>query len=335
LFTDVQTLVGGSGNDTFRFLPAGSVSGIIVGSGGTNKLDYSLAGTTPAFVELSTAEASRINGNAPNGFFGIQSLIGNPAVNNTLVGPDADTLWTISSANCGKVGTVLFTNFQILVGGAGVDVFKFIGTGSAGLIDGGGAPAAKGNWLDYSALISAVSVNLQTGSATRVGGGAPGQVFDIQNVHGSNGGSTLTGDNQGNILIGGTGNDVIFGGAGASLLIGDKGADQIFGGSGSDILIGDSTIYDTMTTANENALMGILAEWQSGDLQSVKFHDINTGTGGGLNGTAQLNFGKTVKDDSSADTVTAAPAVFAFDWFFQGKGDTLQNFLSGDHLNNV
>jgi hypothetical protein len=335
LFTDVQSLVGGSGNDTFRFLPAGSVSGIIVGSGGINKLDYSLGGTTPAFVELSTAEASRVNGNAPNGFFGIQSLIANPAVDNTLVGPDTDTLWTISSPNCGKVGTVLFTNFQTLVGGAGVDVFKFIGTGSAGLIDGSGAPAGRGNWLDYSALTSAVSVNLQTGSASRVGGGTPGLVFDIQNVHGSNGGSTLTGDNQGNILIGGTGNDTLFGGAGASLLIGDKGADQIFGGSGSDILIGDSTIYDPMTTANENALMGILAEWQSGDGQAVKFYDINTGTGGGLNGTAQLNFGKTVKDDGSADTVTAAFEFVGFDWFFQGQKDTVQNFVFGDHLNNT
>jgi hypothetical protein len=334
LFTDIHDLVGGRGNDTFKFLPGGSISGIVAGGGGMNKLDYTMAGVS-AVVDLATAAATWINGGAADGFSGIQSLAASPAFNNALLGPDSGTTWTISAPNAGKVDTVAFTGFGELVGGAGVDIFKFTANGSVGLIDGGGAPAGKGNWLDYSGLLTPVTVNLQTNSATRVGSGAVGHVFEIQDVHGSNGGSTLVGDNQGNILIGGSGADAIIGGGGASLLIGDKGADQIFGGSGSDILIGDATVYDAMTAANENALMGILAEWQSGDLQAVKFHDINTGTGGGLNGSAKLKFGTTVKDDLAADTLTAAPEIIGFDWFFQGKGDAVQNFLPGDHLNNT
>jgi len=156
-------------------------------------------------------------------------------------------------------------------------------------------------------------------------------------VHGGNGGNSLTGDSQGNILIGGSGADTITGGSGASLLIGDLGSDTIIGGSGGDILIGGSTSFDTMTANNEKALMGILAEWQALASYDTRFHDINTGTGGGLNGTAKLNVGKlgaTVQEDGAADTLTAAPTSAALDWFFQGAGDVLQNLEPGEHINN-
>lgn len=221
-------------------------------------------------------------------FSGIESLVGSASAADTLIGPDTDTSWTISSAGDGKTGTFTFSKIENLAGGSGVDVFKFSSPGSvSGSINGGGAPLHKGNWLDYSGLAVAVTVNLQTGAATRVAGGAAEKVSNIQDVHGGNGGNTLTGNSQGNILIGGTGADTITGGTGLSLLIGDKGADHINGGSGGDILIGDYTTYDTMTTANQNALMAILVEWQSADSYATRFHDINTGTGGGLNGTAK------------------------------------------------
>jgi nicotinamidase-related amidase len=53
-------------------------------------------------------------------------------------------------------------------------------------------------------------------------------------------------------------------------------------------------------------LSSILAEWQSADSYATRFQDIDTGAGGGLNGTFKLNFGTTVKDDGSIDSVTAA-----------------------------
>jgi hypothetical protein len=330
-FTGITNLAGGTGNDTFKFTAAGSIAGTINGGGGTaNKLDYSaLAG--PITVNLQTGAAT-----FTGGFTNIQSLAGSKSTADTLVGSNADTSWTISSANAGKAGTFSFTGIENLVGGSGVDVFKFTAAGSiSGSINGGGAPAHKGNWLDYSGLTAAVTVNLQTGSATRVASAGVNKVANIQNVHGGNAGNTLTGNSQGNILIGGTGADTITGGTGASLLIGDKGVDHVSGGSGGDILIGDYTTYDTMSTTNENALMSILAEWQSADSYATRFHDINTGTGGGLNGTAKLRFGTTVKDDGSADTITAAASAQALDWFFQGVGDTLNNKEAGEHLNNT
>jgi hypothetical protein len=255
---------------------------------------------------------------------------------NTLVGLNSTNAWTISTPNGGKLGTKLtFKSVANLVGGTGVDVFKFSGTGKlSGSIAGGGAPSGQGDWLDYSSVTYAVTVNLATGTATNVTGGVSG----IQDVHGGNHGNTLTGDSQGNILIGGTGANTITGGSGMSLLIADKGASTIKGGSANgDILIGDYTTYDSMTTAHETALMSILAEWQSADTYANRFHRINTGTGGGLNGTNKLNWGTTVKDDATPDaayTLTAHSAS-GLDWFFLDTNDTKANYAAGDHVNNT
>jgi hypothetical protein len=251
----------------------------------------------------------------------------------TLTGPNTRNLWTLTGPGAGKLNKATFSNVTNLVGGPNVDVFKFSGSGGiSGTIQGGGAPSHQGDWLDYSSVTYAVTVNLAAGTATNTGG-----VSGIQDVHGGNFGNTLTGSSQGNILIGGTGADTITGGSGASILIGDKGADQVLGGSGGDILIGDYTTYDTMSTAHENSLMAILAEWQSGDSYFTRFTDIDTGTGGGLNGANKLRFGSTVLSDGSADTLTAAASGSALDWYFQGTGDTItpSTFEAGEHINNT
>jgi hypothetical protein len=339
-FSAMRNLVGGTGSDTFKFTgTSGSVAGTISGgSAGTDKLDYSglTAAQGPISVNLQTSAATRINGGVAGGFNHIVSLAGSASTADILTGTNADTTWTIKSANGGTAGTFTFTGIENLMGGSGVDVFTFTSSGSvAGSINGGGAPTHKGNWLNYSSLSTTVVVNLQTGSATAVAGGSTGKVNNIQNVHGGNGGNTLTGNSQGNILIGGTGADTINGGSGASLLIGEKGKDNVTGGSGGDILIGDYTTYDSMTTANETALMSILAEWQSGDSYATRFQDINTGTGGGLNGTNRLNYGTTVKNDTVADTITAAASAQALDWFFKGSNDTIHNKENGEHVNNT
>jgi hypothetical protein len=334
LFTAMQNLEGGTGNDTFKFTASGSVDGFITGGGGMNKLDYSADGGSYVGVNLASGAASRIHGGASGGFYQIQSLVGSTGYD-TLLGPNADTTWTISSAGGGKAGTVSFSGFEELVGGAGVSVFKFTGSGSIDMIVGGPAPAGTGNWLDYSALTVPVTVNLENNSATRVGGGVAGRVFSIQNVHGSNGGSLLIGNGQGNILIGGTGADTLLGGSGASILIGDKGSDTVTGGSGSDILIGDYTSYDAMTTANEKALMAILAEWQRTDESyNSRFQHINTGEGG-VNGTAKLNFGLTVKSDGTADVLSGNYTALPGDWFFLSVYDAGQYWQPGEHINNT
>jgi hypothetical protein len=293
--------------------------------------------------------ALSLNASNGNDAFDVQALWPSPTRltikggtgTNTLVGPNTSNNWVVSGTNTGTLDqTVSFSAVQNLVGGTGVDVFKFAPAGKVASINGGGAPVGMGDWLDYSAFTTPVTVNLATGAATNVNGGATGAVTNIQDVHGGNGGNTLTGDAQGNILIGGTGADIITGGIGRSLLIGDKGADRITGGSGGsaaggDILIGGYTIYDAMTTADETALMAILAEWQSADSYATRFSKINTGVG--VPGGSKLNYGTTVKDDGSTNKLTGAisgSSTPPVDWFFAGVLDTLANFETGEHKNN-
>jgi hypothetical protein len=249
----------------------------------------------------------------------------------TLTSANITNTWTISSAGGGKLNTTAFSGITNLVGGSGLDVFKFTAGSVAGTVSGGGAPAGQGDWLDYSSVTYAVTVNLATGAASHTGG-----VSSIQDVHGGNHGNNLTGSAQGNILIGGAGSNTIQGGSGMSLLIGDKGPSTVNGGStGGDILIADSTTYDTMSSAHEAALMAILAEWQSADGYATRFSKINTGSG--MPGGAELNWGTTVLDGASPDAVKmeAAASASGVDWFFADTNDTTTNFTGGDHLNNT
>jgi hypothetical protein len=140
-----------------------------------------------------------------------------------------------------------------------------------------------------------VTVNLATGSATSVDGGAAGGIANIRDVRGGQGGNTLTGNPLGNILIGGSGIDTINGGSGRSLLIGDKGADVINGGSADDIVIGGYTSYDGSGNVNDQALMAIMAEWQSADSYSTRVLKITAGVAGG----AKLVLGTTVFSDGN------------------------------------
>ena len=333
-FSGMHDLVGSTSTDLFQIGPAGSIAGIIDGAGSDNELNYSVE-TGPVILNVQNQTAPQLHGGAPGAWGNIQVFIGSKSAGDTLIGPDLDTTWFIGHVNAGFAqGTAFrfsFTGFENLTGGSGLDVFRFISLGQVtGNIDGGAAPTHQGNWLDYSGLGTAVQVNLQTGSATEVGG----KVSNVQNVYGSNGGSTLTGNAQGNILIGGAGSDLLTGGTGPSLLIGATGADSIAGGSAGDILIGDTTAFDLVTLGDVRALMGILAEWQSTDSYATRFTDINTGSGGGLNGAFRLFFGTSVKDDSAADVLTALPTSTGLDWFFQGAGDTLHNIESGEHINN-
>jgi len=93
-----------------------------------------------------------------------------------------------------------------------------------------------------------------------------------------------------------------------------------------------------MTAANEASLMSILAEWQSNDSYATRFADINTGAGGGLNGTNKLNDGTTVRDNGTVNTLTAQAGDAVVDWFFGNFAaghTTIFNFETDEHENNV
>ncbi len=370
---------GGAGRDTFRVGSGNSLSGIqgalMVngGGGGDGLLANDSAGATGHTYMLSNTMLWR-SGIAPILYGKLATISvtagGNDTLSllnpvptattigfnggsgtNTLHGANVSNSWNLTGANGGRLDSVSFSNFQKLVGGTGVDVFNFNNTSATfASINGGGAPAGEGDWLNYSALpaTSMVMVNLTNGSATNVGGWAVGKVTNIQNVIGSAGGTNmLIGDSQGNILIGGSGVNMLMGGSGSSLLIGGSGRGMIVGGAKSDILIAGSLSYNVTTTAAQNALMSILAELQSADTFAQKVSDIIHGnaSGGGhdLNGVNKLTWGgtsPTVIGSTGAFTLAGDSATrTAADWFFANALSTVTDFNGGgvqdEHNNNA
>jgi Ca2+-binding RTX toxin-like protein len=308
-FAGFENLRGGSQNDVFRFRPGSALSGVVDGGGGSNALDYSTDGGVAATVNLQTHAASRVHSGASGGFQHIAAVVGSTASTDRLIGTNAPTLWQITGVNAGLAGAVAFSGFENLQGGTGSDSFRFNSGGSlSGSLAGGGG----GDWLDYSLVTTPVSVNLATGSASRVAGGATGKVSQVQNVVGGAGNDTLVGNAAGNILIGGSATNVITAGSGRSLLIGGTGSATMKGGPADDILIAGTTSFDS----NHAALMSILAEWQRTDkTYAQRIADLRNG--GGLNGTSKLIRGTTVLDDDGSDTLTGGPGL---DWFFANLG---------------
>jgi hypothetical protein len=243
-FSSIQNLVGGSGSNAFIFNDGASVSGNIRGGGG-GALDYS-AYNTAVNVNLQTATATGVGGS----FASIQSLTGGGG-NNMLVGADVTDIWNLTGSNTGSVhgggSTVTFSAFQNLRGGAVANTFMFgDGASLSGNLDGGGGGA-----LDYSAYSGSVIVDLQTATATGVGG----SIANIQNVVGGNGG----GAGVYNILVGNGGNVLIGGNGRRNLLIAGSSASTLIGGDDDDILIGGTTAYD-MDLA---ALTAIMNYWSA------------------------------------------------------------------------
>ena len=118
-------------------------------------------------------------------------MVGSALAGDRLIGGNAANTWKITADNVGTLnGSFSFTGVENLTGGTGVDVFQLAnGTGVSGRLDGGGG----GDWLDYSAYTTAVTVNLALGTATRAAGG----VANIHNVFGGAAGNTLTGNAAG------------------------------------------------------------------------------------------------------------------------------------------
>ena len=213
LFDGIENISGRNGADQFTLLAAGSISGQIEGGNG---VDTVIGPNTASSWTVSGSDAGMLNGG--NQFAGIENITGGSGDdvitlqttdafsgpidggggNDTLIGPDEDNVWTLSGANAGilnpdasNVGTG-FVAIENLTGGSAGDDFKVGAAGSlTGLLDGGvlDAAAATINSLDFSGRGAAVSVNLETASATAVPSFAR-----INSVVGSSlAGDTLTG----------------------------------------------------------------------------------------------------------------------------------------------
>jgi hypothetical protein len=110
---------------------------------------------------------------------------------NTLIGPNTPNTWRIIGASRGIInGLVYFGSIQDLTGGTNTDTFTILpGASILGTVAGGGG---IGDRLNYTSYGAAVSVNLQTQTATGVASFA-----NIQAVVGAGVNDTLVGPDAG------------------------------------------------------------------------------------------------------------------------------------------
>ena len=166
-FSGFESLLGGSAVDFFSIEGAGSFAGTVNGGAGSDRISYAAYGSG-AQIDLGAGTASGLGG-----YSSIEGVLGS-AYNDTLTGTGGDDTFRITSNAAGSVnGSFSFSSFELLAGGSGWNI------------------------LDFSAYGSAVTVDIESGTATGVTHFSifnefVGSSSAADQLHGSAAGSTFT-----------------------------------------------------------------------------------------------------------------------------------------------
>jgi Ca2+-binding RTX toxin-like protein len=196
-----DSLLGGNGDD---YLRGGPGDDLIDGGAGLDRVAFFTA-TSGIAVDL------RIQGVAQNTLIGMDTLVGIEHASGTefadlIQGNDGDNwLW-------GENGDDTINAF------GGNDLVE-IGPGTVNA-DGGTGNDTLSLWANNAAL-AGVTVSLLLQGAAQATGIGSMTLSGFENLSGSAGNDTLSGDGNVNILAGDTGNDTLSGGAGNDTLYGD------------------------------------------------------------------------------------------------------------------
>ncbi len=147
---------------TVNFQASGSVTGNVT----ADTLNYSGYGNIVTFDLANAAHATTGIDGIWSGVQHVDANTANAAMN-TIMGSDADEIFTLSGTNEGTVGSLAFTGMGHLVGGGGDDSFVGnVGSSLSGsLTDNGGTTTLRGDLttngmdLDNDALIIQANVN--------------------------------------------------------------------------------------------------------------------------------------------------------------------------------
>ena len=170
-----------------------------------------------------------------------------------LSGDDGDDVLTGGDGNDSVSGN---DGDDVIYAGSGLDT-----------IDGG----ADEDLLDYSAHTTAdaisVTLNGSTAATVTVTGSDDDSVLNVEQVRGTVGADTLTGDDNDNRLYGGAGDDRLSGGLGTNVVYGDSGADTFVGSGGQNTYYGgaDNDTVDYSSSLDVTSVTLALA----GDSQSI------------------------------------------------------------------
>jgi len=268
---NVENVVGSANEDTIagsdaaNVLDAGAGDDVLSASAGSDDIDGGTGSDTLDYSDLT-------------GVTGISAqLNGASTVTVTVGGGDNDTVISIENL-VGSTGDDVLggdNNANRLEGLGGSDRFL----ASAGVDDILGGDGS--DTIDYSTLssASAIAVTLQDTAPTTVivTGSDNDTIASVENIVGTFGDDTLTGDAQDNTLEGRAGNDMLNGGAGDDTLLGGSGTDQVTASEGADITDGGAGV-DTVD-------FSALAAGQSIDVELNDSTDATVTIAGGTDQT--------------------------------------------------
>src|SRR5262249_8955672 len=149
-FTNVESLAGGTGADTFTFGASGSRAGALHGGGGSDTLGgnnannaFSITGAHPGSVATllpgRVSHGEKLPGGTGSDSFtfgasgSLAGTIDGDGGTDTITGNNTGNAFSITGANAGSIATLLpggFSNVENLTGGTGSDSFTFGASGS-------------------------------------------------------------------------------------------------------------------------------------------------------------------------------------------------------------
>lgn len=288
-----STLTGSSGDDIYLIDADVATSTVIDESGGGNdSVDFTLTTTKSLAVNLGQGAQQTVATGA------LVTLGSASAIENVTGGAMGDTLMGNELAN-------------LLSGGAGNDIYEWNPDSSNGadtLTDSSGTDT-----INFSAGLNGITFSLGTSSVQPMGSGSItlSSITAFENIIGTGGNDTITGNSLGNSLIGGPGNDILSGAAGNDVYPFD--ADLVTG----DDVLNDASGADTITF--EQSTAAVLFNLGSTTSQAIPGGHITLGSASAFENL----FG-----GSGADTLTGNSAANILDG--AGGNDTIQGAAGND-----
>ncbi len=166
-FSNVTTVDGGAGDDTFAFGANGSIAGNIFGGGGNDTLNYGSFGQAVVLNLDDDTVTLASNGAIPAGitgiYGGIESFNGANSAHATVIGANGSNAWSITGADAGNVDGFAFSNTKSLTGGASAAGSDAFAIGAAGSLS-GTITAGPGSSETVSDVNSGANFSLSDGS---------------------------------------------------------------------------------------------------------------------------------------------------------------------------
>jgi Ca2+-binding RTX toxin-like protein len=309
-----DTLLGGNGDD---FLNGNIGDDVIDGGAGVDRATFATGAVAGVTVDLTLQGVAQNTGQGMDTLTNIEHVSGT-SFNDTLTGDNGDNwIW-------GQGGN------DVLTGNGGNDLIQAGAAGNLTASGGSGTDTLSVNDNGTGSAGVTVSLALQGGAqATGIGSYT---LTGFENLSGSNGNDTLTGDGF------------------ANLLAGDQGDDTLVGGGGNDTLYGDGQVgtdshglgtSGPITTYTDVGLLGGVSG--NDTLEGGLGNDTLNG-GGGTDTASYANATGSVTVDLTAgtatgadgnDTLTSIENVTGSGFIDQLTGSAGDNILSGGGGNDT